>query len=126
MTNYVCLIKIYGTRDSSVGIATCYGLDDRGSGVRFSARAGNFSPLHRVQAGSGAHPASYQMERGAFSPGVKRLGYEVDHSLPSSAEVKNALSYTSTPTMSSWRDAWLNTGQLTHSFSESCFLHSAT
>jgi hypothetical protein len=30
------------SRDSSVGIATGYGLDDRMIGIRFSARAGNF------------------------------------------------------------------------------------
>jgi hypothetical protein len=34
---------------------------------------------------------------GALSLGVKRPGREVDHSPPSSAEVKNACSYTSTP-----------------------------
>jgi hypothetical protein len=33
----------------------------------------------------------------ALSLGVKRLGREVDHSPPPSAEVKNAWSYTSTP-----------------------------
>jgi hypothetical protein len=38
-----------------------YGLDDRGSRVRFPAGAGNFSLHHRVQNGSGAHPASYPM-----------------------------------------------------------------
>jgi hypothetical protein len=38
-----------------------YGLDDRGSRVRFPARAGNFSLYHRVQNGSGAYPASYPM-----------------------------------------------------------------
>jgi hypothetical protein len=48
-------------RDSSVGIALGYGLDDRGSRVRFPARAGNFSLLHRVQNATGAHPASYPM-----------------------------------------------------------------
>jgi hypothetical protein len=47
------------------------------------AGAGNFS-LHRcVQTGSGAHLASHTME--------------AVHSPPSSAEVKNALSHTSTP-----------------------------
>jgi hypothetical protein len=52
---------------------------------------------HRVQNGSGAHPASYPMvTRGSFL-GLKRPGREADHSLPSSAEVKNAWSYTSTP-----------------------------
>jgi hypothetical protein len=33
----------------------------------------------------------------ALSPGVKRSGREADHSPPSSAEVKNVWSYTSTP-----------------------------
>jgi hypothetical protein len=51
----------------------------------------NFSLHHRVQNGSGAHPASYPMgTRGSFS-GVKRLGREADHSLPSSAEVKECV-----------------------------------
>jgi hypothetical protein len=49
------------SRDSSVVIATGYGLDDRGSRVRFPAGAGNFSLHHRVYPGSGAHPASYPM-----------------------------------------------------------------
>jgi len=35
------------------------------------------------------------MEPGALSLGVKRPGREADHSPPSSAEVKNAWSYTS-------------------------------
>jgi hypothetical protein len=34
---------------------------------------------------------------GALSLGVKRPGREADHSPPSSAKVKNAWSYTSTP-----------------------------
>jgi hypothetical protein len=45
----------------SVGIAVDYGLDDRGFRVRFPAGVGNFSLHHRVQNGSGAHPASYTM-----------------------------------------------------------------
>jgi hypothetical protein len=78
-------------------IALGYGLDDRCSRFRFLAGAGNFSLHHRVQNGSEAHPASYPMvTRGSF-PGVKRPGREADHSPPSSAEVKNAWSYTSTP-----------------------------
>jgi hypothetical protein len=64
----------YKSRDSSVGIALGYGLDDRGFRVRFSAGAGNFSLRHRVQNGSGAHPASYEMgTRGSF-PGDKTAG----------------------------------------------------
>jgi hypothetical protein len=38
-----------------------YGLDDRGSRVRFPAGAGNFSLHYSVQNGSGAHPAFYPM-----------------------------------------------------------------
>jgi hypothetical protein len=62
------------SHDSSVGIALGYGLDDWDSKVRFPAGAGNFSLHHRVQNGSGAHPASYPMgTRGAF-PGSKAAG----------------------------------------------------
>jgi hypothetical protein len=54
----------------SVGVALGYGLDDRSSTVRFPAGAGNFSLHHRVQNGSGAHTASYQMgTRGSFLEG---------------------------------------------------------
>jgi hypothetical protein len=56
------------SRDSSVGIALGYGLDDRGSRVRFPAGAWNFSLHHRVQNGSGAHPTSYPI------PGGKAAG----------------------------------------------------
>jgi hypothetical protein len=60
----------YGTRksrDSSVGIALGYGLDDRGL---IPGEAENFSLHHRVQNGSGAHPTSYPMgTRGSFSGG---------------------------------------------------------
>jgi hypothetical protein len=60
--------------------------------------AGNFSLYRHVQNGSGAHPASYPVgTRVSLSLGVKQVGYETDHSPPSSAEVKNAWSYTPTP-----------------------------
>jgi hypothetical protein len=62
------------SRDSSVVIELGYGLDDRGSRVRFPVGAGNFSLHHRLQNGSGAHPASYPMgTRGSF-PGGKAAG----------------------------------------------------
>jgi hypothetical protein len=58
---------------SSVGIALGCELDDRGFRVRFPAGPGNISH-HRVQNGSGAHPASYPMgTRGSF-PGGKAAG----------------------------------------------------
>jgi hypothetical protein len=69
-----CKFLFTESRDSSVGIAMGYGLDDRGSRVRFPAGAGNFSLHHRVQNGSGVHPAPYPMgTRGSF-PGSKAAG----------------------------------------------------
>jgi len=47
-------------------------------GAKFSAS---------VQTGPEAHPASYTMGTGSF-PGVKQPGHGIDHSPPSSAEVK--------------------------------------
>jgi hypothetical protein len=62
------------SRDSSVGIALGYGLDDRGSMFRFPAGDGNFSLHHRVQNGSGAHSASYPMGNKGSYPGSKAAG----------------------------------------------------
>jgi hypothetical protein len=85
------------SRDSSVGIATGYGLDEQG-GREFESRSGKrFSLLYIVQTGSGVHPTSYKMGTGDFFPGVKRQGREVDHSALTSTEVKKMWIYTSTP-----------------------------
>jgi hypothetical protein len=65
-------------------------MDNRDSRVRFPAGAGNFSFHHRVQNGSGTHPASYPMGTRGFFPGDKAAAREADHSPPSSTEVKNA------------------------------------
>jgi hypothetical protein len=94
-------------RDSSVGIALGYGLDDRGSRVRFLAGTGNFSLHHRVQNGSGAHPACYPMRtRGCF-PGGKAAG-AWSWPVPSSAEVKEWVElYLHFPSTPSWRGAQL-------------------
>jgi hypothetical protein len=70
-----------------------YRLDDQKSGVRISGRGKWFSLLHNVQTGSGAHPATYTMVTGDT---CKQQGREADHSPPSSTEVKNAWSFTST------------------------------
>jgi hypothetical protein len=77
---------IVKSHDSSVGIAVGYWLDDRGSRVRFSAEAGNFSLHHRVHNGHTQPPI--QWVPGALSLGVKWQVLEADHSPPSSAEVK--------------------------------------
>jgi glutamine synthetase len=55
-------------------IALGYGLDDRGSRVRFPAGAENFSLQHRVQNGSGTHPASYPVGTKESFPGGKAAG----------------------------------------------------
>jgi hypothetical protein len=60
-----------GRLDSSVGIALGYGMDDRGSRVRFPAGTGSFSLHHRVQNGSEAHPASYTKGTRGYFPGGK-------------------------------------------------------
>jgi hypothetical protein len=86
---------IFRPSEQPVGISTD-GLDDRMIEVRFPAGAGNFSLHHRVQNGSGSYPSSYPMGTRALSRGVKRPGCEAHHSPPSSVEVKNAWSYTST------------------------------
>jgi hypothetical protein len=66
-------------------------------GVPVPLGAGNFSPHPRVQTVSGAHSSSYPVgSRGSF-PEVKQPEREADQSPPSSVEVKNAWSYTSTP-----------------------------
>jgi hypothetical protein len=95
------------SRDSSVGLTLGYGLDNRGSRVRFPVGAGNFSLHHRVQDGSGAHSASYQMGTRSSFP-----WREADHSPPSSAEVKEWVElYLHYPNTPSWRGAQLKTAQ---------------
>jgi hypothetical protein len=100
--------RFHKNRDSSVGIALGYGVDDPDSMFRFPAGAGNFSLHNRVQNDSGAHPASYPVvTRGSF-PGLKRPGPEADHSPPSSAEVKEWVElYLHSPNTPSWRGAQL-------------------
>jgi hypothetical protein len=83
-------------RDSAVGIATGYGLDDQGVGVRVPVGSRIFfSKSSRLALGSTQPPI--QWVPGALSPGVKRPGREADHSPPTSAEVKKMWIYTSTP-----------------------------
>jgi hypothetical protein len=61
------------SRDSAVGIATSYWLDDQRVGVR--VRWGQeFSLLHVVQIDSGVHTTSYPRGTGGSFPGVKAAG----------------------------------------------------
>jgi hypothetical protein len=56
-----------------------------------------FSFLLKSQTGPGAHPASYSVGAVDSSLETKRQGYEVDQSPPTSVEVKNEWSFTTTP-----------------------------
>jgi hypothetical protein len=67
-----------------------YWLDYRAIEVRSPAEAKDISFNLCVQAGSGAHPASYTIgTESPFSGGKERPGRDADHSRPSSAEVEN-------------------------------------
>jgi hypothetical protein len=79
------------SRDSSVGIATGYGLDDQGGGSSSPGRVKNFhfSISSRPALGSTQPPIKWVP--------VKRQGREADHSPPTSAEVKKMWIYTFTP-----------------------------
>jgi hypothetical protein len=84
-------------RDSSVGIATRYGLDGPGIESRWEAK---FSA--RVPTSPGAHPAIYTVGTASFL-GAKRPGRGVDHPPPSSAEVRERVElYLCSPFGPSW------------------------
>jgi hypothetical protein len=71
VVNFHKNMKCSESRDSSVGIALGFGLDDGDSRFRLPAVAGNFSLHHHVQNGSGAHPAFYPIgTRGFFLRGT--------------------------------------------------------
>jgi hypothetical protein len=83
------------SRESAVGIATAYGLDDRGVAVRVPVRSRIFSASSRPALGPTQPPI--QWVPGVLSVGMKRTGREFDHSPTANAEVKKMWMYTSTP-----------------------------
>jgi hypothetical protein len=89
-----CIRAEIRSRDSAVGIAIGYGLDDRGFGVRVTVGSRIFSSPRRPDRLWGPpHP----MCTGDSFPGVKRSRREADHSLLASAKVKKMWIDTSTP-----------------------------
>jgi hypothetical protein len=76
------------SRDSSVGIALGFGLDDRGSRVRMPGGAGNFLFTTASRTALGPTQPPIQLVAGALYLGVKRPGREASHSPASSAKVK--------------------------------------
>jgi hypothetical protein len=71
---YFICVQVRTRAVTAVSIALGYGLDDRGSRVRFPAGAWNFSLHCRVQTGSWAHPASYPMGNRVSFTGCKAAG----------------------------------------------------
>jgi hypothetical protein len=92
------------SRDSVVGIATGYGFDDQGVGVRVPVRPRIFSSPRHPDWPWGP-PNLSNGYQGLFPRGVKRQGGEADHSSPASGEVKKTWIYISTPHTPSWRSA---------------------
>jgi hypothetical protein len=96
------LRESYWSRDSSIGIATGYGLGGPGS-----------IPSSERFLSSSQHPDRHwgftqplvQWVLGTVSPGVKRQGHEADYSPASSAEVKKGGAIIPLPHTSSWHSA---------------------
>jgi hypothetical protein len=94
--SYLYAIVTYSRSwDSSVGIALGYGLDDRGFKSRQELGMFPFTTTSRPALGPTQSPVKWIP--GSLSLGIKRPEHEADHSPPSSTEVKNVWSYTSTP-----------------------------
>jgi hypothetical protein len=68
-----------------------YGLNNRGSRLRFPAGAGIFLLTTASRPALGPTQPPIQWVPGALSLGVKRPGREADHSPPYSAEVKECV-----------------------------------
>jgi hypothetical protein len=103
------LNKIYWvwSLDRAVGIATGYGLDDRGVGVRVpvGSRIFLFSASCRPVLGSTQPPIQWIVE--ALSPGVKRPGREADHHLQLVPRSRKCGCIHPLPHTPSWHSAWL-------------------
>jgi hypothetical protein len=83
------------SRDSAVGIATGYVLDDRGVGVRVPVWSRIFTSSCCPDRLWGPPNLLSNVNGRALFPGLKRSGHEADHSPPTSAEMKKTWIYTS-------------------------------
>jgi hypothetical protein len=94
------------SRDSSVGIALGYGLENWGLGFNSWQGLGIFFFTIMSRTALGPTQPPIQWVPGALSLGVKRLVCEADHSPPSSAKVKEWVElYLYSPNTPSWRGA---------------------
>jgi hypothetical protein len=82
-------MSTYRSWDSVFCITTGYGLDDRGVGVRVPVGSRIFY--------SSCVPDRFWGSPNLIEKGAKRPWHEVDHSPPTSVEVKKTWVYTSTP-----------------------------
>jgi hypothetical protein len=80
--------QLQRSQDNVVGIATGYGLDDRGVGVRVPVGSRISSSPCRPDRLWGQPSLLSNGYQGLLPPEVKRPGREADQSLPTSAEVK--------------------------------------
>jgi hypothetical protein len=87
------------SRNSSVGIATCYGLEDQGSIAGRSKIVFFFTDIGWAL-GPTRHPIKWVIEVTSF--GVKRPEQEADHTSPFSAEERR-VELPPLPHISSWR-----------------------
>jgi hypothetical protein len=96
---YSEIISLFKSRDSSVCIALGYGLDDRGSGVRFPAGLGIFllTIVSRMALGPTQPPIQWVPGALSLALGVWRPGVKLTTHLPLVPTSENAWSYTSTP-----------------------------
>jgi hypothetical protein len=86
--------------NTSVGIATGYVLNGRGS---ILCRSKRVFFIQKLLAGSGVHPpSSYPMGTMGFSMEIEQLGCEFDYSHPLSAEINNGGAIPPLSHTSSW------------------------
>jgi hypothetical protein len=102
---YLISVITFGNEDGSVSIVIR--LRAERPGLISRQRFDLFTTASRQALGSTQPPIHWVP--GVLFPEAKLPGREADHSRPSSAEVKNAWSYTSTPHTSSWSGAYLST-----------------
>jgi hypothetical protein len=88
-------MQLFRSRDSSAGIGLGYGMGDR----KFESRQGVKISVCTTASRKALGPTQPPIQRvpETLSLVAKRPEREADHSSPSSAEVENAWSYTSTP-----------------------------
>jgi hypothetical protein len=96
VVTYFWELDINVSRDSVVGLANRYWLDDRGVGIPSPGGVKNFHLSMSLRLVLESIQPSIHWIPGAPSAGVKLPGREADHSSSSSAEVKKTWVYTST------------------------------